>query len=128
MFRNRSKPRDSHFLRLVRIENPDVRRERARAHTTNGLLLYQDASDLEGAERELYIATGLDPESGVAQFHHARFLVLQGRIEEGLAALKIAVKRESDFAQKASAAPEFSDLRRDQRFRKIVEGAPRGER
>ncbi|MFH1724413.1 MAG: tetratricopeptide repeat protein [Elusimicrobiota bacterium] len=123
VFRDLTAPRDGYRTKLARIHNPGVRRKRARAHATNGLLLYKQGVDLYAAEEELAIAVATDPDYPLGRYYHAMLLALHGRFEESLEDLKEAVARDPRYAKKAEEAVEFESLYRDQRFKAIVEGA-----
>jgi hypothetical protein len=119
IFRSLPNPRDSHRYRLVRLLNPGVRRMRARAHVTNGLLLFKD-SDMVGAEEELSIATETDPEYPLALYHHSRLLAAHGRFEEAFEKLIAAIKRDKKYAEKAKNAVEFESVNKRSLFKKIT--------
>lgn len=121
VFRYPKRPRRSYRWKLVRLLNPDVRRKRARAHVTNGLLLYKEA-DLYGAEEELEIAADMDPEYPTALYHHSRLLAAHGRFDEALISLGAAVDRDQRFQFSAKKAIEFQELHRRPVFKDIVGG------
>lgn len=117
-------PRDGHRLVLARLPEPGVRRARARAHVTNGLLLYRNEGDLTAAEAELAVASAMDPNYPLARYHHALLLSLHGRFNEALASLKAAVSRDGSFAAAARKAPELEALKYDPRLKALLASAP----
>jgi len=122
VFRDTHTPTDTYRYRLIRIQNPGVRRVRARAHVSHGLLLYQDG-DIYRALEELSTAASMDPDYSVARYHHAVLLATHGRIEEALSELKIAAARDPQYAKKAGDAVEFRPLYRDQRFKALLKSS-----
>lgn len=118
-YRNPKKPEDSYRYRLLKLENPTVRRSRARAHVTNGLLLYQK-SDIYAAQEELEIASTMDPSYALARYYHAILLSTHGRFGEALVELKAAVEIDPKYARKAREAIEFDSVWHDPRFKEIV--------
>lgn len=117
LFRRAAAPRDYRHV-LVRVQ-PDAHRRRARAHATNGLLLYR-LSDLEGALAELEIAARMAPDFALARYHHAALLAADGRFEEALGELSAAVRLDRRYAETARSAPEFEELREDRRFKAVA--------
>lgn len=105
---------------LVRVLNPGVRKQRAHAHATNGILLYTKSSELDGAMEELAIAAHMDPNYPPARYHHALLLAAQGRMDEALPELKAAVKLDPKLAEEAWDSAEFELLRDDKRFLAIT--------
>lgn len=120
VFRNQNTPRDSYRWKLLRLLDPGVRRTRARAHVTNGLLLYKEEADIYAAEEELAIASQMDPGYPLGLFYHAQILSLHGRFEEALARLETAVKLKPEYKRKAREAVEFEAMWKDSRFHAIV--------
>ena len=108
---------------LTRIYNPSARSERARAHTTNGRLLF-NSGDLEGALAEVEIGAKLAPEVGATHYHYAAMLALSGRLEEAVAELAAAIKRDPRFAAKAADDLDFDALRPRDDFRSLIEKRP----
>ncbi len=106
---------------LVRVLNPGVRKQRAHAHATNGILLYTKSSELDGAMEELAIAARMDPYYPPARYYHALLLAAQGRLDEALPELKTAVKLDAKLAEEAKDSAEFELLRDDPRFLAIVD-------
>lgn len=111
--------RDRFKFLLTRIYNTSVRAHRARAHTTNGRLLF-NAGDMDGAVAEAEIGARLAPELGTTRYHYAAMLALSGRIDEAMAELTAAVAREARFAGKAGSDEDFDSLRMRQDFRDLV--------
>ena len=124
VLRDEDNHRESYRWKLIRLLNPGVRRTRARAHVTNGLLLYKEQMDIYAAEAELAIAAEMDPEYPLALYYHAQLLATHGRFDEALARLKAAVKLKPEYKKKAWKAEEFESLKRDLRFQAIVEKKP----
>lgn len=120
LFRDEARPRESWSWKLVRLLDPGVRRERARAHLTNGLLLYE-ASDIYGALEETAIAAAMDPGYAAARYHHAVLLAAHGKFDLALVELEAAVGADSDFKAKARTAVEFERLRGRPGFRKLTD-------
>jgi len=119
-YRDETKPRASYDFRLIRMLEPGVRRRRARAHTTNGILLYKENTDIYAAEQELAIATQMDPKYSLALYYHGAFLIQHGSYDEGLNRLKAAVKISPRFIEKAIAAKEFETVRDHPEFKRII--------
>lgn len=109
---------DAFRYKLLRLK-PDIRRLRAKAHVTNGLLLYK-GSDLDGALAELAIASDMDPNFALARYSYAHFLALAARFDEALEHLQAAVNIDRHFAERARKAPEFEDIRSNPRFISIL--------
>lgn len=126
VFEDRAAREGRFSYRLIRILNPESRRVRARAHATNGLLLYK-ASDLYGASEELAIAAETDPDYAHARYYNAVLLSAQGLFDEALAELRAAIALDRRWAEAAKKAPEFASLRKDRRFLGVV-SAPRYDR
>ncbi|MFH2202093.1 MAG: tetratricopeptide repeat protein [Elusimicrobiota bacterium] len=124
IFRNSWTPRDSYRYKLIRMLNPGVRRNRARAHVTNAIFLYKEKMDIYAAEEELSIAAEMDPEYPLALYHHAAMLSNHGRYEEALGRLEAAIKFKPEYAAKAQEDVEFERLWKDLRFHKIVGKRP----
>jgi hypothetical protein len=120
VFRDTAAPTDTYRWRLVRVQNPGVRRVRARAHVTRGMRLYQQDADIYRALDELAAAAGMDPDYPVARYHHAVLLALHGRTDEAVAELKTAVSLDPAYRKKAEDAVEFVSLRRDRRFQDLL--------
>lgn len=120
LFRDERRPRDSWRWKLVKILNPGVRRKRARAHLTNGLLLYE-AADIYGALEEAAIAAAMDPGYAAARYHHAVLLAAHGKFDQALVELEAAVAADPDFKAKAREAVEFERLRGRPGFRRLTD-------
>ena len=110
---------DAYRYQLIRIST-SARRTRARAHVTNGLLLYK-AGDLEGAQAELAIAAEMDASFPPGRYYNATLLAAQARFDEALQELQAAVRLDRRYAGMARQASEFEDLRRDPRFDDTIE-------
>lgn len=119
IFRDHGSPRDSYRHRLVRLLDPGARRARARAHVSNGLLLYR-AADHYGAEEELAIAARMAPDLGSALYEHAVILATHGRFEESFDRLEAAIARDKKYAALAREAVEFESVRGTERFKRLV--------
>jgi tetratricopeptide (TPR) repeat protein len=105
--------------RLVRVNNADVRVDRAEAHLRGGLLLFQQG-DLAGALAETAIAAALDPESAPARYHHAAMLALSGKVEPAVDELAAAVALDSSFKDKARVDMDFETVRSNARFQSVT--------
>jgi tetratricopeptide (TPR) repeat protein len=124
LYRDKNTPRASYDFRLVRILEPGVRRTRARAHATNGLLLYKDDSDIYAAEAEFAIAVAMDPKYALALYYHGLFLITHGRYEEGLERFGRAAAIDEKFIDKAKQAVEFESVRNHPEYKKIIGKRP----
>ena len=122
LFHDKASARDSYRYKLARVDNPGIRRVRARAHISNGLLLYGN-SDLYGALEETGIAAAMDPIYPSACYHYALLLAAHGRFDEALGELKAAFRLEPDLKEKARKALEFKDLRKDDRFKALLQNS-----
>ncbi|MBI5241355.1 MAG: hypothetical protein HY926_12855 [Elusimicrobia bacterium] len=94
---------------LYRFYNPSARTQRAAAHQTNSRLLFE-ASDLEGARAEAATAARLQPELAIARYRHAVLLCLSGHLNESVAELAEAIKRDPKLAAKARHDPDFYEV------------------
>jgi hypothetical protein len=106
-------------LRLVRVENPAVRRDRARAHLENGLRLLEPGDRL-GALAETGIAAKMTPDWAPALFHHAEQLCVNGQTEAALDELAAAVKADPAYKQKAADSKDFADIAWMPRFKSLT--------
>ncbi|MBI3289113.1 MAG: hypothetical protein HYZ74_06315 [Elusimicrobia bacterium] len=111
--------RDRFKMILSRMYNAAARLDRARAHTTNGRLLF-NAGDLDAALAEVEIGARLAPELGITRYHYAAMLCLSGRIEEAMRELTAAVERDPKLAAKASVDEDFESLRPRHDFRNLI--------
>ena len=109
---------------LTRIYNPSARSDRGRAHTTNGRLLF-NSGDLGSALAETEIGARMAPEIGATHYHYAAMLALNGRSDEGIRELLIAVDRDPRFASKAATDVDFDSLRNRQDFSELIMKAKR---
>lgn len=106
-------------LRLVRIENPAVRRDRARAHMLNGMRLL-DAGDRLGALAETGIAASTAPDYPSALFHHAEQLCVNGQNDAALDKLAAAIKLDPSYKDKALRSRDFRDIEWMPRFKALT--------
>ena len=104
---------------LTRIYNPSARSDRARAHTTNGRLLFNQG-ELDGALIETEIGAKLAPEVGATRYHYGAMLALTGHPDAGMRELLAAVARDPRFADKAATDPDFDSLRERQDFQELI--------
>ena len=111
--------RDRFKFILTRIYNPGARSDRARAHVTNGRLLF-NSGDLAGALEETAIGARTAPEVGAARYQHAAMLALSGRLSAAMDELLAAVKLDGRFAEKAADDLDFESLRVRQDFRELI--------
>ncbi len=109
--------------RLVRIYNPAVRTQRARAHVENGLLLFK-GGDIEGALEEMEIAAQLSPTTGPARYHHAALLTVSGHMDQALVELDAAIKLNPRYEKMALDNVDFDSLYNDARFKKLTGQKP----
>jgi hypothetical protein len=108
-----------HSFLMARLGNPAARADRAAAHVTNGLLIFE-LGDLSGAVSELDIASRLSPDNAAARYHHAALLALTGSDEQALDELEAAVGLNPEFKAKAKKDQDFETLRGVQRFRDLT--------
>jgi tetratricopeptide (TPR) repeat protein len=108
-----------HSFMLARLGNPAARADRAGAHVTNGLLIFE-LGDLSGAVSELEIASKLSPDNAAARYHHAALLALTGSDDQALDELEAAVGLNPEFKAKARKDQDFETLRGAQRFRDLT--------
>jgi hypothetical protein len=111
--------RDRYKFLLTRIYNASARSDRGRAHTTNGRLLF-NAGDLAGALAETEIGAKTAPELGGTRYHYAAMLALNGRLDEAVSELTIAVKIDPRFGEKAATDTDFDSLRNRQDFQENI--------
>jgi tetratricopeptide (TPR) repeat protein len=109
-----------HRFRLVRVYDPRARRERARAHTENALLLYA-ASNLDAAVIEAESGAHLAPDNPVTRYHHAALLTLAGRLEEAMPELEAAIKLDPKYRARARDDADFEALRVRDDFQSLVQ-------
>jgi hypothetical protein len=107
-------------LRLIRVGNPAVRRERAHAHLENGLRLLENGDRL-GALAETGIAAKTAPDYPAALFHHAAQLCVNGQDVAALDELAAAIKLDTSYKRKARDSRDFSDIAWMPRFKALTE-------
>ncbi len=112
---------DKPFYRAVlfRIGNPTVRDDRALAHVTNGLLLFEQGDAL-GALEEERIAATMAPDFGPARYQLAALLTLNGQLEQALDELKAAIALDSKYKKQAREDRNLDTLREDPRFKTLT--------
>ena len=66
-------------------------------------------------------AVDVNPNDGMAWYNYACYLVLSGRIDEGLEGLKRSIEIDIDYAKKAVRDRDFENARAEEGFRRIVE-------
>jgi len=124
VYRDEKRPQQSYDFKLVRLSDVSVRRDRAKAHAVNGLLLYKNQSDIYAALEELAIAEAMAPRYSLALYYHAQLLALHGDFEESLKRLRKVFSEEPSYRKKAKKAIEFEAMRKDPRFKALVKGRP----
>jgi hypothetical protein len=112
-------------LRLVRVGNPAVRRDRARAHLLNGLRLLEQG-DRVGALAETGIAAATAPDYPVALFHHAEQLCVNGQNDAALDQVAAAIKLDASYKRRAADSKDLRDIAWMPRFKALT--APDEER
>ena len=115
VYRFKGSKKEFFFYTLTRTQSPTARAARARLHVENAMFLLDDG-DLAGSLAETGIAVSAAPESALARYHHGAALCMEGSLEEALAELTEAVKRDKRFAEQARSDVNFETLRRDARF------------
>ena len=123
VYSRRHKSRPFYRTALYRFYNPAVRLQRAQAHQTNSRLLFE-ASDLEGALAEAATAAHLQPDLALARYRHAVLLCLSGRLNESVAELGEAVKRDPKLKDQARRDPDFVEVAEFPLFRAAVGDEP----
>lgn len=111
--------RERYKFLLTRIYNASARVDRARAHTTNGRLLFNDG-DLVDALAETEIGARMAPEIGATRYHYAALLSLNGRLDEALAELLAAVKLDESYRAQAVRDLDFDPMRSRQDFQELI--------
>ncbi|MCX5796906.1 MAG: hypothetical protein NTY77_15530 [Elusimicrobia bacterium] len=119
IFTRRPAGRPFYRYSLLRFYNPSARIQRAQAHMTNSRLLFE-ASDLEGALAETATAAHLQPDLAANRYRHAALLCLSGQLNESVAELDAAVRRDPKLAARARSDPDFSEVYEFPRFRDLV--------
>lgn len=119
VFEKRAQPQ-VYVFSLVRVYNQRARHDRARAHTDNARLLFENG-DLDGAVAEAEIGARAAPEQPVNRYHYAAMLALSGHVNQALVELRETVKLSPKYAERARDDEDFADLRSNDDFRAIVE-------
>jgi len=104
---------------LARIGNPVARTDRALAHTTNGLLLFE-RGDLAGALAETRIAAVMAPDYALARYHYGGQLALAGQTREALAELEAAVRMDPQYKKKARSDLDWDSLAKHPSFKELT--------
>jgi tetratricopeptide (TPR) repeat protein len=66
-------------------------------------------------------AVDVNPNDSMAWYNYACYLVLSGRVDEGLEALKRSIEIDINYAKKAVRDRDFENARAEEGFRRIVE-------
>lgn len=121
IFTDKTAPPGKSFYtyRLLRIGNPAVRKDRALAHVTNGLLLLGNG-DRDGALAETSIAAVMAPDYATARYQRAAMLCLGGQEDAAVQELAAAVKLDPSYGVKARDDENFADMRWDPRFKDLT--------
>lgn len=121
IFEDQKAPAGKKFYdyRLVRINNPSIRTDRALAHDTNAMLLLANG-DRDGALAEAEIAAKLAPEYATARYLHARMLALNGKGDQAIDELEAAAKIDPLLKTKARHEADFEDLHWMPRYQDLV--------
>lgn len=120
VYTKRAGEKDFYHPVLIRVGNPKVRAERARAHVTNALLLLAQGTDAQSALEEATIAVDLDPDGAAGHYHRAALLSLMGEVEKAVSELEAAVKLEPDYAARAREDQDFESLRWHPRYKALT--------
>lgn len=107
---------------LTRVYNTAARPERARAHLTNGLLLFNEG-ELIGAKEETGIAASTYPQGALNHYHYAAMLANSGEVEQAMAELREAVAQREELRKKAAEDRDFENLRDIPAFKDLVKPA-----
>lgn len=108
-----------HKLFLLRIGNPTIRFDRADAHVTNALLLFEKGRLTEAID-EAQIAAALAPEQSLSRYTYGELLALDGEVEAALAELAAAIKIDPANKRKARKDKDWDALKRDRRFKDLT--------
>lgn len=109
----------SYDYRLVRVNNAAARRDRAEAHLTNALIIFQDG-DLQGALSETEVAAAIAPNYAPGRYHHAAMMALTGRVEATVDELEAAVKLDPKLKKRAKKDKDFETLRWHPKFKELT--------
>jgi hypothetical protein len=123
IFSRRDDGRPFYRYSLQRFYNPSVRIQRAEAHLSNSRLLFE-ASDLPGALAEAACAARMRPELAATRYRHAALLCLSGQLNESVAELGEAVRRDAKLARQARSDPDFSEVSAFPAFRSLMGEKP----
>ena len=104
---------------LLRIGNPTIRFDRADAHVTNALLLFEKGRLTEAIE-EAQIAAALAPERSLPRYTYGELLALDGELDLALVELAAAIKINPDNKRKARKDKDWDALKRDRRFKELT--------
>lgn len=104
---------------LARLFRPKARPERARAHLSSGLLLFEKG-DLEGALAETGIAAAMYPTGAANRYHHGAMLALSGELEKALEEVKQAVALDASYRKKAAEDVDLDNLRDLPEFKRLT--------
>jgi hypothetical protein len=118
VFHDRAR-RDFFQYRLIRIDNPGIRSDRALAHVTNGLLLLE-RGDRGGALAEAAIAAEMAPDYSPARYQFGAMLAINGKSRQALDELEAALKLDGAYKKKARSDVNYEDLRWMPRFKELV--------
>lgn len=119
VYRDASQAQDFFDLKLVRVGNAGVRRERSRAHLTNALRLFE-RGDRVGAIEEAAISAKMAPDWGLARYHNAALLCLNGQPDPAFEELEAALALDKTLKKKARADKDFADIAWIPRFKDLV--------
>jgi hypothetical protein len=116
----KAQPKKPFFqYRLIRVDNPAIRSDRAFAHLTNGLILLNNG-DRAGALQEAKIAAQIAPDDGLARYKHACLLALSGTTEAAFDELELAIKIDKRLKAKARGDQDFADVAWMPRFQELT--------
>lgn len=119
LYRQLGQRKDFYTPALIRIETPGIRRDRALAHITNGLLLLEQG-ERTGAVAETAIAARMAPEYAEARYKHAALLNLDGQTDAAVDELAAALQLEPTLREKAAADADFESLKGFPRFDQLM--------
>lgn len=112
--------RSFYDYRLVRVQNPAARADRALAHLTNGLIIFENG-DLPGALAETAVAVTLAPDYAAGRYHHAALMSLSGIVEPAVDELEVAIKLDPQYKAKARKSKDFEPLRWHPKFKALTQ-------
>lgn len=119
VYRELGQRKDFYKELLIRVETPHIRRDRAIAHITNGLLLLEQG-ERTGAVAESAIAARLAPEYSEARYKHAALLNLDGQTDAAVDELTAALQLEPALRERAASDADFESLRGFPRFDQLM--------